>query len=67
MLLYTDGLNEAENPLQEQFGEDRIIEILASKPVSSAQGIIEALETEVARFRNGAEPNDDLTIMCIKL
>ena len=67
MLLYTDGLNEAENPLQEQFGEDRIIEILASKPVSSAQGIIEALEAEVARFRNGAEPNDDLTIMCIKL
>ena len=67
MLLYTDGLNEAENTRQEQFGEDRIIEILESKPSSNAQGIIDAFETEVARFRDGAEPNDDLTMLCLSL
>jgi len=67
LLLYTDGLNEAENRQQEQFGEDRIIEILTSRSSSNAQGIIEALETEVARFRDGAEPNDDLTILCLSL
>lgn len=67
LLLYTDGLNEAENRQQEQFGEDSIIEILTSKSSSNAQGIIEALETEVARFRDGAEPSDDLTMLCLSL
>ena len=67
LLLYTDGLNEAENRQQEQFGEDRIIEILTSKSSSNAQGIIEVLQTEVARFRDGAEPSDDLTMLCLNL
>ena len=67
LLLYTDGLNEAENRQQEQFGEDRIIEILTSKSSSNAQGIIETLQTEVARFRDGAEPSDDLTMLCLNL
>ncbi|MBR4728870.1 MAG: serine/threonine-protein phosphatase [Prevotella sp.] len=67
MLLYTDGLNEAENASQEQFGEERIINILTSKPSANAQGIIEALEEEVALFRDGAEPNDDLTMLCLSL
>lgn len=67
ILLYTDGLNEAENAQQEQFGDDRIIQILTSRPSGTAQGIVEALETEVARFRDGAEPNDDLTMLCLSL
>jgi len=67
LFLYTDGLNEAENPYQEQFGDDHIIEILTSLSSKKAQDIIEALDTNVNRFRDGAEPNDDLTMMCIKL
>ena len=67
LLLYTDGLNEAENARQEQFGEDRIIQILTSRPSANAQAIVEALKTEVARFRDGAEPNDDLTMLCLSL
>ena len=67
MLLYTDGLNEAENPQQEQFGDDQIIEILTSSSSKKTQDIVETLNTNVNRFRNGAEPNDDLTMMCIKL
>ena len=67
LLLYTDGLNEAENRQQEQFGEERIIEILTSLASHKCQDIIETLETDVNRFRNGAEPNDDLTMLCMKL
>jgi serine phosphatase RsbU (regulator of sigma subunit) len=29
--------------------------------------VIETMEAEVEKHRDGAEPNDDLTIMCIKL
>ena len=67
LLLYTDGLNEAENCQQDQFGEERIIEILTSLASRKCQDIIEALETDVNRFRNGADPNDDLTMLCMKL
>ena len=67
LLLYTDGLNEAENRQQEQFGEERIIEILTSQASQKCQDIIEILETDVNRFRNGTDPNDDLTMLCMKL
>ena len=60
LFVYTDGLNEAENPQQEQFGDDRLLSILRNTHFDSAQQVIELLKTEVAHHRNGAEPNDDL-------
>ena len=63
MLLYTDGLNEAENCQQEQYGDDRIVELLTSLPACSCRDIVEALKADTDRFRDGAEPNDDLTLL----
>ena len=63
LLLYTDGLNEAENRQQEQYGEDRIVELLTSLSASSCRDIVEALKADTDRFRDGAEPNDDLTLL----
>ena len=67
MLLYTDGLNEAENRQQEQYGEDRIIELLTSQSASSAHDIVEALKADTDRFRDGAEQNDDLTLLAFRV
>ena len=67
LFLYTDGLNEAEDTEQKQFGEDRLLDILHQTHTNSAKQIIEALTQEVDRHRNGAKPNDDLTMMCVKL
>jgi serine phosphatase RsbU (regulator of sigma subunit) len=61
LLLYTDGLNEAENRQQEQYGEDRIIKLLTSLSASSCRDIVEALKADTDKFRDGAEQNDDLT------
>ena len=66
LLLYTDGLNEAENNQQEQYGEDRIIELLTSLSSASSHDIIEALKDDVNSFREGAEPNDDLTMLAFR-
>ena len=65
LLLYTDGLNEAENQQQEQFGDERILELLRQTQYSSARQVIETLADAVNLHRNGAEPNDDLTMMCV--
>ena len=64
---YTDGLNEAENLQQEQFGDDRLLQILSSQRFSSAREVVETLKAEVKKHRNGAEPNDDLTMLCLKV
>ena len=65
--IYTDGLNEAENPKQEQFGDKRLLDILRDTQFDTARQVVEALEAEVAQHRNGAEPNDDLTMMCLRV
>lgn len=67
ILLYTDGLNEAENRQQEQYGEDRIIELMTPLYSSSTRDIIEALKADTALFRDGAEQNDDLTMLALRV
>ncbi len=67
LFLYTDGLNEAENREFEQFGDDRLLDILRNTHFDSAQQVIETLKAEVERHRDGAEPNDDLTMMCLRV
>ena len=63
--IYTDGLNEAENKEKEEFSDARLIEILRNTCFSSSQQLIEKLRAEVEAHRNGAEPSDDLTMMCL--
>ena len=67
LFIYTDGLNEAENRQFEQFGDDRLIDILRSTHFDTARQVVETLATEVERHRDGADPNDDLTMMCLRI
>ena len=67
LFIYTDGLNEAENPQQEQFGDDRLLDILRDTHFDTARHVISTLTAEVETHRAGAEPNDDLTMMCLRV
>ena len=67
LFIYTDGLNEAENRQKEQFGDERLLDILRNTHFNTAQQVIEVLKAEVETHRNGAEPNDDLTMMCLQV
>ena len=67
LFVYTDGLNEAENRQQEQFSDERLLEILQTTPFESSEKTIEMLREEVEKHRDGAEPNDDLTMLCVKV
>ena len=66
LFVYTDGLNEAENRQQEQFSDERLLELMEQVPFESCQQTIEMLREEVEKHRDGAEPNDDLTMICVK-
>ena len=66
LFIYSDGLNEAENSKQEQFGDDHMLDILRHTKFKDARHVVELMEAEVKRHRDGAEPSDDMTIMCLK-
>ena len=67
ILLYTDGLNEAENALHEEFGNDRLLETLSQHPFVDAKLLIEALRVAVAAHVGTAEASDDLTMLCLNI
>ena len=67
LLIYTDGLNEAENAKQELLGNNRLLELMADTQSLDSHQVIDMLKEAVERHRAGAEPNDDLTLMCITL
>ena len=67
LFIYTDGLNEAENCQHDQFTDERLLDILAHTPFETSQQTIELLRSEVEKHRDGAEPNDDLTMLCINI
>ena len=67
LFLYSDGLNEAENKAQEQFGDDRLLDLLSHTKFQNARHAVEMIEEKVESFRDGAEPNDDLTMLGVSV
>ena len=65
--VYSDGLNEAENRQQEQFTDERLLDLMQHTPFESSEKLIEKLREEVEKHRDGADPNDDLTMVCVKV
>ena len=67
LFIYSDGLNEAENKSQEQFGDEQIINVLRFTPFENAKQVIDKMNELVEEHRNGAAPNDDLTMLCLSV
>jgi serine phosphatase RsbU (regulator of sigma subunit) len=67
LFIYSDGLNEAENLQQKQFGEENLLRIIRKGGMNNARLVIETMSQEVEKHRNGADPNDDLTMLCLKI
>ena len=67
LLVYSDGLNESENTELEQFGDDRLLNIVRYTPFVSSRQTINILQTAVTNHRGEADPNDDITMLSIRL
>ena len=69
IFLFTDGLNEAEDDLQVQFGDDRILDHLEAslaKGKNQPAEIVNDMAEAVHAFVDGAQQSDDLTMLAIK-
>ena len=67
LFVYTDGLNEAEDAEQNQFGDEHLLEVLRDAHFDSAKQVIDTLYKRVEEHRAGADPNDDLTMLCLRV
>jgi sigma-B regulation protein RsbU (phosphoserine phosphatase) len=66
LVLYSDGITEAESPAGEEFGEHRLqeaIETHCAKPLLEIQAsVLEA----VRDWSSNGEPQDDMTLLIVK-
>ena len=67
MLIYTDGLTEAKNPEGGLFGDERLLQQMATTQRRSVKETIHQLNEAIGQHRNGAEASDDLTMMCLSI
>ena len=65
LFLYTDGLTEAENGKQKQFGMQRITDVIAAFE-GSPQQLIETMTDAVHAFVGDTEQSDDLTMLAFR-
>lgn len=67
VILYTDGIVEAETEKHELFGDDRLIACLDGKGGSSAASLTELVKNSVNAFVDGNSQFDDMTLLCFKI
>ena len=63
IFVYTDGVPEAANEQSEQFGTDRMIDVLNDNKFNSQQELLKAVEAGVDRFVGETEQFDDITMI----
>jgi serine phosphatase RsbU (regulator of sigma subunit) len=66
IVLYTDGITEAQNELEEQYGIERLCEVISRHWDFSAQEIQTAMINDVRQFIGRQKVFDDLTLLILK-
>ena len=66
LVLYTDGLTEARNSTEEEYGRDRLVESVRKCRDLSAREIVDYIHRDVITWTDGQGADDDVTIFIIK-
>jgi len=66
LVLYTDGVTEAFNLQEEEFGRDRLVQSVKAARSLSAREMITAVQRDVFAWTNGRRAHDDVTFFVIK-
>jgi sigma-B regulation protein RsbU (phosphoserine phosphatase) len=66
LFLYTDGITEAVDPEEKEFGEDGVLKVLMSNRNSNVEDLAHLLERNISDFTKGAPPLDDSTLIFVR-
>lgn len=64
--IYSDGVTEAVNDVDEEFGEDRLAKLLVQHRESDAETIISSVNEVLAEWTGNAPPDDDVTLVIVR-
>ncbi len=67
LVFYTDGVVEAEDPLDEQFGEERLCELIAQNAFLTADDVQALILDEVNHWSQDGDQRDDITVVVVKV
>lgn len=65
LVMYTDGVTESVNAAGDDFGENRLKDVVLTRRHLTAEGLMEAIVDEVRTFGTG-EQQDDVTVLVVK-
>ena len=66
LVLYTDGVTEAENPTDDQFESERLLQCFSGGAERGAEQAVAKLLSDVHTFAAGAPQSDDITILAVR-
>ena len=66
LLMFTDGVTEAIDTSENEYGDDRLRSLLAQCATLPCQEIVDRIKTDVKAFAGDAEQSDDITLLALK-
>ncbi len=66
LVVFSDGISEAQNPAGEDYGDDRLLACLEDNRGASPMEMRDALLVSVRAFASGATPIDDMTVLVLR-
>ncbi len=66
LLEYTDGVNEATNAKEEEYGVPRLVAVVGAAGDATAAEVVTRLATDVDAFVQGTAQSDDITILAVR-
>lgn len=67
LFLYTDGLTETRNSVEEEFGEERVERMLGDSHQLPAASLLDVMQDELRTFSGRADADDDVTLIALKV
>jgi len=68
LLVFTDGVTEANDPDENEFGEERLLEVARANIDADVRAVTEKVFAAIAEFSLGLHnPHDDITLMTVRM
>jgi adenylate cyclase len=66
LVVYSDGLTEAQNPQKQMFGEERLLQIIQQEAPSGSQAFQQKFLRAIEEFTEGMPQSDDITFLVVE-
>ncbi|MGD0479621.1 MAG: PP2C family protein-serine/threonine phosphatase [Terracidiphilus sp.] len=67
LVVFTDGVTEAENTRAEEYGEPRLLAVLHANLAAAPQTLLNTVMLDLDRFVGDAQQHDDITLLLLKV